>query len=339
LQKNKALGAALAVLIIAGAGTAIYLANQPDAHTVEASVRVEKPVTAEEPAPAPASDPDSIIIRRGEEVGEIQYLPDNVEIATGQSHAMTAGNKIPQGSRRITGIRKVSDPSINGPFLAPRMSPDGMQMLAIRPGYQGVFLLGMNGGAPIPIHEGGVRDARWTADGRIEVQGEDGLVRTFGPDGTLESTRPHTAENERVYSENDVIFARADDGAAPMPLTSDDDRYFNPVLSPDEQHLVYQGLYSGLYMSSPDGSGEPVYLGPGNNPVWLPDGSGVIFDRTADDGHHLTEGDLVFVSSDLSEISVLTDGSDLIEQMPSVSPDGGTVVFESDGGIYAGSFR
>lgn len=273
-----------------------------------------------------------------QEVPEMRYLPSS-DLPGGGLHPMLSGAPKKSGDQRIRNARKLTTLEQHGPFLAPRWSPDGLQLIASRPGYNGVWLLGANGEDPILLSESNGYNARWTPDGKIEIPGEDGKVRRFSPDGVLEAAEALAAAAPPAYSEDDTIWVRPSDGGSPFPLTGSEDRFFNPVVSPDGRYVAYQGLNTGLYIARADGSGEPVYLGDGNNPSWLPDSSGLVFDVTRDDGHNLTEGDLYYADAGGEERTNLTEGDGLITQNVTVGPDGQRVTYEADGEIYIGELN
>ena len=260
-------------------------------------------------------------------------------MAEDRKNAMLNPRNMKAGNGKLTGIHALTDRDRDGLFIAPRLSPDGLQMIVTRPGFQGIYLIPSNGGPAQFLADGNAFRAKWTADGKIEVKGEDGTIRTYGTDGTLESTRPADPSQELAYGENDTIFVRPKPGESSRAMTTNDDRYFNPVLSPDGSQIIYQGLQTGLYMAPADGSGEAVYLGVGGGPTWLPDSSGVVFAVTNDDGHHLTEGDIYFVDRNHSERTNLTQDDGLIGQSPTIGPDGRTVVFEAEGTLYTGTIQ
>jgi Tol biopolymer transport system component len=287
----------------------------------------------------PSNDPaEPEVIIAEIDVSEFRYLPERVSIQAGADNPMLRMPNMLSSARRVSNVRQLTDKERDGHFLAPRWSPDGLLMLASRIGFDGIYVVDPQTGQHRRIADGNAFRARWTPDGLIEVPGDDGLVRTYDADGTLISTAPGGSNSGRVYAEQDTVYVRTPGGGS-VPLTGGDDRYFNPVVSPDGSTVVFQGLLSGLYMAPADGSGEPVYIGTGNNPVWSPDSGGVYFDVTADDGHHLTEGDIYYVDRGQTERTNLTPGDNLISQAPSVSPDGSTLVFEAEGNIYVGEVR
>ncbi|HNM45393.1 MAG TPA: hypothetical protein PKH51_00085 [Candidatus Sumerlaeota bacterium] len=312
-----------------------------DKRSKQEIAKAEEPVVATTPKAEPQA-PKAAAVDASEkptkiEGEEIHYLPKQVALAGIDGSPMLKKANLKEGTKRLRGVRKVTDKSQGGEFLSPKWSPDGLQMLASRPGYRGVYLIDVRTGISRAISEGGGYGAKWTPDGKIELRDEDGNIKTLNSDGTVDSTGA-AAQNQQAYSENDAIYVRTPEGGT-VPITSSDDKYFNPVVSPDGKSVVYQGLTTGLYMANADGSGEPVYIGRGNNAVWAPDSSGVIFDVTTDDGHMLTSGDLYYVDVDGTERTNLTPDSESIDEMPSVSPDGQQVAYESDGEIYVGTLN
>lgn len=336
------------VLIIVGVNIAILAAliyyfttdhkNEPSVEP-ESVVYSQDIAVAPEPEPTVVEAPQSATPKVPEkEVEELRFLPGSVSLAERDSSKMLSDSPLAEGNRRLSGVRAITTAAENGDFLNPRISPDGLQVLVTRPGYEGVYVVSIHGGEPIKIAEGNAARARWTPEGRIAVPDGYGNERIYGTDGTLLETRPAEKTEDRALVRDDAIYV-ADGEGGMRPLTGSDDRYFNPVISPDGSKVVYTGLHSGLYVAPVDGSEEPTYLGPGTNAQWSPDGSGLLYDVTQDDGHSLMEGDIYFVDSDLRSRSNLTEGDSLIGQLPSMGPDGETVVFESEGSIYLGSMQ
>lgn len=305
----------------------------PDPVAEPMVVEVEKPAPIVDVAQAPEPAIEETVVE------ELRFLPDGAAIDGGQESPMLASSPLKKGNRRLSNVRKVSSVDANGPFMAPILSPDGLQIIATRPGYNGVWVMSVYGGDPVLIADVNAYGVEWTADGLIQIPNGDGTTSVYSPDGTLEEVVSAKEDSSPAFVEDDVVFARTADGN-PVPLTGNDDRYFGPVASPEGNMVAYAGLQTGLYVAPLDGSGEPVYLGSGTNPRWLPDGGGLVYMRTADDGHDLTEGDIVYVTPDLTEESILTGDDDGIYQNPSPGPDGSTIIYEGEeGDIYVGNLN
>ncbi|MBI5367441.1 MAG: PD40 domain-containing protein [Planctomycetes bacterium] len=136
-----------------------------------------------------------------------------------------------------------------------------------------------------------------------------------------------------VFQRDDQIFFAQ--GGAVRQLTTGGDRFFAPVLSPDRTQVAYEGLTRGIFLAEV-ASGERVALGPGNNPSWSPRGDAVLFDRTADDGHAVTRGDLAWAAHRPERPeppTSLTDGAG-VRQRPAWSPDGTQIAYEEDGDVF-----
>lgn len=268
-----------------------------------------------------------------ESVEEFIFLPGDVKIAEENVTPLNEQLELKEGTMRITNVRPVTDKEAHGEFLRPAWSPDGMQMMATRPSVGGIWIVGLNGEEPIKISDDNIFNAQWTEDGHIKITGEDGTARVYASDGVLEET---TADQRLAFTQDDTIFVRPNAESAAIPLTTNDDRYYAPVPSPDGSYVVYSGLYSGLYLAPTDGSAPPVYLGEGNNPSWMNDSSGIVFDVTSDDGHYITEGDAYYVDTQVTERTNLTPDNNSIVQTPSINVGNDEIIFESDGVIFRG---
>ena len=88
-----------------------------------------------------------------------------------------------------------------------------------------------------------------------------------------------------------------------------------------------------------DGSGMKV-LSQGFHPSWVGN-SQLVFEKTTDDGHTYTSGDLFIVNVNGSSLKQLTKTSGRIEMNASVSPDGSKVAFTSftDGQVYVADLK
>ncbi|MBI1292976.1 hypothetical protein GC173_17330 [bacterium] len=317
----------------------VFFPAKPAAPAPEvAKPKIDSVTTKATVAEATPDDPNTFVARPEVDISEYKYLPQNVSLEQNKVSPMLKMPTLISSAKRISGVRPLTDKSRQGEFLNPKWSPDGLQMIASRPGYNGLYVVDLNTGESRLIADGNAFNAKWNPDGTIDVKGQDGTTRTYDAEGTLLGTRPNEAESGPAFAQNDVVYARSESGGS-IPITGNDDRYFNPAVSPDGKNVVFQGMLTGLYMAPADGSAAPVYIGPGSNPQWSPDSSGVVFDVTADDGHHLTEGDIFYVDTAQTERTNLTPGDSLISQMPTLDPTGTRVAFEADGVIYVGEVQ
>ena len=109
----------------------------------------------------------------------------------------------------------------------------------------------------------------------------------------------------------------------------------NPTLSADGKKIAFQIYGKGMWMCNADGT-DVKFIGTGVYPTWLPDGESVVFNRTTDDGSHLTSSELLAVNVNSGKTVSLVKKSNIIPLKPTVSPDGSKVAFENvaDAAIY-----
>lgn len=108
-----------------------------------------------------------------------------------------------------------------------------------------------------------------------------------------------------------------------------------PVLSPDGKKVAFNAIDDVCIMNI-DGTGLKK-LTRGFNPSWV-NNSQIIIERTTDDGHTYTSGDLYLIDTASAAEKKITSTTGVIEMQPSVSADGTKVAFISftDGQLYVG---
>lgn len=113
---------------------------------------------------------------------------------------------------------------------------------------------------------------------------------------------------------------------------------FCPALSPDGKKVVFNQM-DDICIINADGTGKKI-IGRGFNPTWV-NNSQIIFEKTEDDGHEYTAGELYIMNADGNNVKALTATSNRIEMNPCISPDGNKIVFTSftDGQIYVADLK
>lgn len=321
-------------LLVAGVFVLATRANRNAAAPGKAATQVA--VNAAKPAPA--ADEKTAA---GQPKPEVYFLD---ETGTNAPDDRLKANLMPKanGNKRLTGVRALTSAD-EGDFMAPRWSPDGLELMFSKAGYSGIYTKGLMGGGLTQVtgKDGTGFNAQWTHDGKILSKTNDGETQSFNPDGTpASSVSPMDDSNiTGAFNADDTIYHRANPGEAPVPISTGEDRYYGGILSPDGKYVAYNGLETGIYVRPVDGSTPPVHIGNGTNPSFMPDSSGLVYNVTHDDGHNLVAGDLYMSSLDGQSVSNLTNGSASIETKPNVSPDGSMIAFESDGVIFIGSIQ
>lgn len=112
---------------------------------------------------------------------------------------------------------------------------------------------------------------------------------------------------------------------------------FNAQLSPNGKKVVFNAM-DDIYVINLDGTGKHK-LGTGFRPQWVGD-SQIVYERTADNGHNYTAGDLYILTIGGAE-KALTSTKDRIEMFPAISPDGSKIAFVSntDGQLYIADLK
>ncbi len=134
-----------------------------------------------------------------------------------------------------------------------------------------------------------------------------------------------------VDPDNQIWYVDENGEKKKLLNVADEDGYFNPQESPDGDKYAVSGLSGDLYVADPR-SGSPASLGQGCNPSWAPDGRGLIFQRSTDDGHNLTASSIWYANADGTGLTQLT--TDGIAESPSWSPDGSSISYISGGQVY-----
>lgn len=214
-----------------------------------------------------------------------------------------------RGLRRLTTSVNVND-------RAPAVSPDGRRIAWEQ---------------EIGVAGGGVASVEiWT----MTVDGGD--ARPAVRNGSFNRTPSWGPAGELVYtsrvSGSDQIF-RLDAGAAePVRLTTGGAADQYPRLSPDGQRVVFQsnrGLDFDIHAMNRDGTGVTNltrFAGDDRFPTWTPDGARIVWTRFDE---RSSTFDLFVMAADGSAQRALLS-TPFTELNPSVSPDGRSVVYQTD---------
>lgn len=144
--------------------------------------------------------------------------------------------------------------------------------------------------------------------------------------GTTGGDRLAFSRNDSIFlfdfKKFDLIFVKGGDGT-----------YFMPVISPDGNYIVYSKLGYGLYLYSVE-KGEEIFVSKGGNPSWRGDSKMFVFSLVEDNGDDITGADLFLFRVPDGKLEQLTQTPHVFELLPSFSPDGKEVVYNTyDGKI------
>lgn len=234
------------------------------------------------------------------------------------------------GTTRLAEQQPLTD---KGDYVAPTWSPVGLDVAFTKSDYSGVYVAAAADSPPRLLTEDILPNSPvvWNPDGMsLRLKESDGQSVDFMLTG---ERYPENERQAKVYEFDDEILLRATDGEDPRPLSGGQDRFYAPVLSPDETKVVFMGRETGIHIARID-SDKVICVGPGANPTWLPDSSGIVYDVPVSDGVSILESDLWYASADGTERTNLTNTPGLRESYPSVASDGDRVAYSNGGAIY-----
>lgn len=326
--------AALGVLVAASVTVTVYLIRHPirraeDVIEIGAREPIQKVSPSELLKKGPVTQPASTTLPN-EEATTTQPAPTE---KVREAEAVLVHPKWKTGSTRVEGAYAVSKPE---GYAFPKWSPLGLDVAFTRTSLRGLLVTGQFSSQEREISEDWLNtaDFEWSRDG-MSIVVRDRDARTVEILLTGEKY-PKPERPRRVYERDGQIYWENEEGEA-QRISGNQDRFADPVLSPDETLVVYRGRETGLYISSVDGK-RTISLGEGEHPAWLPDSSGVVYDIPVSDGSNIVDGDLWFASVDGTERTNITNTPGIIESHPAVSPDGERIAFIAGGAVYIGKF-
>ncbi len=219
-------------------------------------------------------------------------------------------------------------------FISPRWSPDGLDVIYTKAKYNGLYIVSSDGKGirQLSDEEGIGYNVQWSKDGSKLIVEKDGKKKALDLTGE-ESSAEGLYDQDMISAKDDNIYLQNPQTGEYEMLTDSSDKFFDPKMSPDGDKVAYQGLSSGLYIKDLE-SGEVISLGNGAGYQWTPDGGGLIYNISQDDGMKLLSSDIFYASKDGSQIINITNTPDIIEHNPYISPDGKKITYEVDGQIF-----
>ena len=221
-------------------------------------------------------------------------------------------------------------------YIAPRWSPNGLDILYTGPKYKGLYIAAVDGTRVKKISdETGIGySARWSSDGTKIITSKNGKITVYDITGDEVSDNKESFEDKpKVFVRDNNIYYRNYETQNEEKLTNSEDSFFGPKLSPDEKKVLYNGMVTGIYIRDLE-TGKVVHIGPGTDAQWSNDSKGIVFNFTQDDGKQVIASDLYYAYADGVNKYNITNTPDVIELKPQISPDGSKITFEVDGQIF-----
>lgn len=113
---------------------------------------------------------------------------------------------------------------------------------------------------------------------------------------SLRDRRPLAEATFVAYDQDDVIILESKKTKTLQAISDvHADRYYAPVVSPDERFVAFCGLSSGVYLFDIEANAVVFIGNHGTSPSFSPDGRYLIYTDARDDGSNITSGDLVLL--------------------------------------------
>lgn len=181
----------------------------------------------------------------------------------------------------------------------------------------------------------------WTADDQVDIRQMDapffreGAKLRYQVTGKpqLKARLPLADRKFVVYDHDDVIILESKQTRTLQAISDPAaDRYFAPVLSPDERFVAFCGLKTGVLVFDIEANAV-VFIGAhGTEPAFSPDGRYLVYADTRDDGHAFTQGNLVLVDLKNRNYRVLANPGNEIRLRATLSRNAEFVAYTTAAG-------
>lgn len=321
--------AGAAALIVISVTVTVYIARNPLRRSRSEVIRVgvSEPLRTLSPEDILKKAPPPTGAAAGSEVS----TSPATSVRLGPERVMIVHPDWQPGTTRVEGAYAVTKP---GNFISPLWSPIGLDIAFTTTDFKGIYLAGVNTSEARLLADDPMTaaDYEWNIDG-MSLYAQEADDRPVELMITGEKY-PLPERPRKVFERDGNIYCMADEGGLAR-ISGSQDRFYGPGLSPDETKVLFLGRETGIYIALLDGS-QTISVGRGENPAWLPDSSGIVFDIPVSDGQSVIDGDLWFASVDGRERTNLTNTPGIVETHPAVSPDGTRISFIGAGAVYVG---
>ena len=231
-------------------------------------------------------------------------------------------------------------------FEAPAISPDGSSVLFFKRGNIGEphHILKWSDDAPKPSEI--LTDTElspyvtWQSDQSFAVREHSAPFLKSGADRHFDIAQKPPVMKQRklhndarlvAYDADEVIILENADNQT-LQAISDirADRYYAPIVSPDNRFVAFSGLSTGIHVFDIE-QNAVVFIGShGTSPSFSPDGRYLVYANTRDNGHEITSGELVLVDLNTHAYRYISNPNHEIRMRASLSRDAAYISYQTD---------
>ncbi len=237
-----------------------------------------------------------------------------------------------------------------GAGYRPDFSPDGKRIVykATTPNLYRLFLYDIEDGRRIELRPASnlIGQPIFAPDNHILVNYE-GQLQKLSQTGELVEIIDDITSNIVVVtasgkfllytSLSDRLWAYNLEDGAKFPLTPDTMRFFSPLPSPTEERVVANHLGGNIYVIDIP-SGKLHRIDAGDYFYFSPDGDGIFYTKTKDNGEYITSGELFYKPIDGKKAQALDVGFKGIILSSSYSKRWGIAFVDDKGSVYLAPF-
>lgn len=134
-----------------------------------------------------------------------------------------------------------------------------------------------------------------------------------------------------TYDANDVIILESKKTKTLQAISDTRaDRYYAPVLSPDQRFVAFNGLTSGLHIFDIESNAVVFIASHATDPAFSPDGKYLVYTVSSDNGHQIQSADLVIIDLQNRSYRYISNPEGEIRIRASLSKDAKFISYQTD---------